>query len=63
MPAPHSASTSQLSGAHRGESTTECPVAERLNREALSLPCSVGLSESEQARVIEAIRERMPKRV
>ncbi|HEY9428674.1 MAG TPA: LegC family aminotransferase [Gemmatimonadaceae bacterium] len=52
-----------LSGAHRGESTTECPVAERLNREALSLPCSVGLSESEQARVIEAIRERMPKRV
>jgi perosamine synthetase len=46
-----------LSGAHRGESATECPVAERLNREALSLPCSVGLSESEQARVIEAIRE------
>ena len=46
-----------LSGAHRGESTTECPVAERLNREALSLPCSVGLSESEQARVIQAIRE------
>jgi perosamine synthetase len=46
-----------LSGAHRGESATECPVAERLNREALSLPCSVGLSEGEQARVIEAIRE------
>jgi perosamine synthetase len=46
------------SGAHRGESHTECPVAERLNRDALSLPCSVGLTEAEQARVIEAIRER-----
>jgi perosamine synthetase len=45
-----------LSGAHRGESHTECPVAERLNRDALSLPCSVGLTEGEQARVIEAIR-------
>lgn len=44
------------SGAHRGESATDCPVAERLNREALSLPCSVGLGESDQARVIEAIR-------
>lgn len=46
-----------LSGAHRGESRTKCPVAERLNRDALSLPCSVGLTEGEQARVIEAIRE------
>ena len=45
-----------LSGAHRGESPTQCPVAERLNREALSLPCSVGLTEGDQARVIDAIR-------
>jgi perosamine synthetase len=45
-----------LSGAHRGESHNPCPVAERLNRDALSLPCSVGLTDDEQARVIEAIR-------
>lgn len=32
------------------------PVAERLNREAISLPCSVGLTEQEQDRVIAAIR-------
>jgi dTDP-4-amino-4,6-dideoxygalactose transaminase len=31
-------------------------VAERLNRLALSLPCSVGLTASDQARVIELIR-------
>jgi perosamine synthetase len=52
-----------LSGAHRGESRTACPMAERLNVEALSLPCSVGLTEGEQARVIAAIRERVPDRV
>jgi perosamine synthetase len=45
------------SGAHRGAFATPCPVAERLNRDALSLPCSVGLTESEQTRVIEAVRE------
>ena len=33
------------------------PVAERLNRQAISLPCSVGLTESEQERTIAAIRE------
>ncbi len=32
-----------------------CPVAETLNRDALSIPCSVGLTAAEQARVIAAI--------
>jgi perosamine synthetase len=31
------------------------PVAEWLNRQALSLPCSVGLTQQEQGRVVEAI--------
>lgn len=31
------------------------PHAERLNRDALSLPCSVGLSEAAQARVIDQV--------
>lgn len=33
----------------------ECPVSERLHREALSLPCSVGLQAEQQTRVIDAI--------
>lgn len=44
-----------LSPAHQGMRQTDCSVAERLNRDALSLPCSVGLSESDQLRVIEAV--------
>jgi perosamine synthetase len=44
-----------LSPAHRSKGALERPVAERLARQALSLPCSVGLSESEQERVIAAI--------
>ncbi len=35
----------------------ELPVSERLARQALSLPCSVGLSESDQDRVIAALLE------
>ncbi|HVF08354.1 MAG TPA: DegT/DnrJ/EryC1/StrS family aminotransferase [Actinomycetota bacterium] len=34
----------------------ECPVADRLNERSLSLPCSVGLNEADQERVIEALR-------
>jgi len=34
----------------------DAPVAERLNRQAISLPCSVGLTEQEQDRVIGAVR-------
>jgi perosamine synthetase len=36
-------------------SKMNAPVAEWLNQRAISLPCSVGLSEKEQDRVIEAI--------
>lgn len=41
-----------LSPAHSWGHSAYCPVAERLNRMALSLPCSVGLNESQQERVI-----------
>jgi perosamine synthetase len=44
-----------LSPAHRASSATDCAVAERLNRECLSLPCSVGLSHEQQHRVIEVL--------
>ncbi|HEX5436197.1 MAG TPA: LegC family aminotransferase [Gemmatimonadaceae bacterium] len=46
-----------LSRAHQnGEALrAPCPVAERLNRDALSLPCSVGLTDDEQDRVITAV--------
>ncbi len=45
------------SPAHAGSPPTACPVAERLNRVALSLPCSVGLDAASQARVIAAVRD------
>jgi perosamine synthetase len=45
-----------LSPSQRGAPRVECPVAERLNRESLSLPCSVGLTDADQDRVIAAIR-------
>jgi perosamine synthetase len=50
-----------LSPAHAGHTYT-CPVAEDLYRRALSLPCSVGLTEAQQAKVIEQIAAR-PGRV
>jgi dTDP-4-amino-4,6-dideoxygalactose transaminase len=37
-----------------------CPVAEALHRDALSLPCSVGLTESDQQRVIAELRRLSP---
>src|SRR5262249_13712461 len=40
---------------HRGERAVDCPVADALHRDALSLPCSVGLSREDQAAVIETI--------
>jgi perosamine synthetase len=46
-----------LSPAHAGQ-TDACPVAEDLYRRALSLPCSVGLTEAQQAKVIEQIAAR-----
>lgn len=43
------------SPAHISINVVDLPVAERLVRQALSLPCSVGLREPEQDRVIEAL--------
>lgn len=43
------------SPAHAGSPPADCPVAERLNRMALSLPCSVGLDAAQQDRVIATI--------
>lgn len=45
-----------LSPAHAAWSKADCPVAGRLNAQGVSLPCSVGLTEADQNRVIEAIR-------
>ncbi len=45
-----------LSPAHQGKLATDCCVAEQLNREGLSIPCSVGLNATQQAHVTEAIR-------
>ena len=48
------------SPAHRGAQVLGGRVAEALHAECLSLPCSVGLEEADQARVIEAIRAAVP---
>ncbi|MBN1269161.1 MAG: LegC family aminotransferase [Kiritimatiellae bacterium] len=44
-----------LSPAHAESPSTPCAVAERLYRDGLSLPCSVGLTEADQDRVIDAV--------
>ena len=46
-----------LSPAHDAGHAISLPVAEDLVNRALSLPCSVGISDSEQTRVISAITE------
>jgi len=46
-----------LSPAHTGANSQECTVAESLWRDCLSLPCSVGLTEEEQKRVIQVITQ------
>lgn len=43
------------SPAHMVATRRECPVADRLHQTALSLPCSVGLTEEDQARVLEVV--------
>ena len=43
------------SRAHTGSFARPCPVAERLNREALSLPSSTGLTEAECDYVVERV--------
>lgn len=45
------------SPAYQSSQSFQCTVAERLNRVALSLPCSTGLTTDEQARVIKAVRD------
>jgi perosamine synthetase len=45
-----------LSKPHKSESAVKLPIAERLYKQALSLPCSADLNEQEQSRVIEEIR-------
>ena len=44
------------SKAHKGMPQTLCSTAERLSRDGLSLPCSVGLTNAEQQRVIEVFK-------
>ncbi len=39
-----------------------CPVSETLYRECLSIPCSVGLTDDQQNRVVDALLERRGKR-
>ena len=45
-----------LSPAHPGSQATDCTVAEALNRRALSLPSSVGLTDEQQERVLAVVR-------
>lgn len=45
------------SPAHRGAFAAPCPVAERVNRQALSLPSSTALTDADQERVVETLRK------
>jgi perosamine synthetase len=45
------------SPAHASAWATDCSVADRLNREALSLPCSVGLSDEQRQTVIRQVHQ------
>jgi len=45
-----------LGQAHQDGVVLDCSVAERVNRDAISLPCSVGLIQEEQARVIRNVK-------
>lgn len=44
-----------MSPAHADLQRLACPVAEHLHREALSLPCSVGITEEQLKKVVHAI--------
>ncbi len=48
-----------LSPSQAGAHALPCPVAERLQRTALSLPSSVGLSAADQERVIDCVLEQV----
>ena len=45
-----------LSKAHKDGVILSCPVAERLNADALSLPCSVGITQDELESVVGMVR-------
>ena len=45
-----------LSPAHVGVHASKCPVAERLNQQALSLPSSVGLTPDHRRRVLDVLQ-------
>jgi perosamine synthetase len=45
-----------LSPAHKCAGAMSCPKSEALYRDALSLPCSVGLSQADLDRVVEVLR-------
>jgi perosamine synthetase len=47
-----------LSAVHHGAWATDCSVAEHLYREALSLPCSVGLDEIQMKLIMKAITKK-----
>jgi len=46
-----------LSRAHNGPRAGDTGIAERLNRDGLTLPCSVGLTDEQQSRVIAAFQD------
>ena len=47
-----------LSQAHQdGGVVLSCPIAERLNRDAISLPCSVGMTEKDLSSVGRAVSQ------
>ena len=46
-----------ISSAYSDNLSYQCPVAQRLNREAISLPSSVGLEVADQQRVIAVLRD------
>jgi perosamine synthetase len=50
------------SAAHDASGSPPCPVADKVHSQALSLPCSVGLSASSQDKVIESIAELVNER-
>ena len=49
------------SPAHNASASPSCPVADHLYQQAISLPCSVGLTSSSQDRVIETIASLLGK--
>lgn len=51
-----------VSPAHAGVGPYDCSVADRLCRDALSLPCSVGIGDADIARVVQVIDESVAKK-